>query len=262
MTRPAHLSHSERLALSRAEDLAYEQSWREWWRSPEGQAELARQKARALAAFEAERLALATRMLRDEGAEPGYRIGLPPRAVDAVLAGPQSTVALEAARGAGDILVLLGAPGTGKTVAGVARVREYLFDPANWSTPDAYHQRPYFRRHRPVWITAAELARVDHYKQSEIDRVAKAPLLVVDDLGAEYNDPRGFFSSLLDELVDARYSRKLATVITSNLDASAFAVRYGQRVIDRLREAGRIVGCGNVSLRQRPTTTTSTGGAR
>lgn len=262
MTRPRTLEPGEWAGMTREERAAYSAELEAWRSTPEGQAELAEQKARALAAFEAERLALATRMLRDEGAEPGYRIGLPPRAVEIVLAGPQSTVAIDAARGAEDILVLLGAPGTGKTVAAVARVGEYVFDVANWSAPDDYHQRPYFRRHLPVWITAAELARVDHYRQAEVDRVAKAPLLVIDDLGAEYNDLKRFFCSLLDELVDARYSRKLATIITSNLDASAFAARYGERVLDRLREGGRLVGCGNVSLRQRTTTTPSTGGAR
>ena len=83
--------------------------------------------------------------------------------------------------------------------------------------------------------------------------MGKVPLLVIDDLGAEFNDSKGFFASLLDELIDARYSHKLATIVTSNLDLEAFKTRYGVRIVDRIREAGRFVGCGAESLRRSPT---------
>ena len=80
-----------------------------------------------------------------------------------------------------------------------------------------------------------------------------APVLVVDDLGSEYNDAKGFFSALLDEVIDCRYGAKLPTVITTNLDSSGFSARYGARVVDRIREAGRFINCGNTSLRGRAT---------
>jgi DNA replication protein DnaC len=83
-----------------------------------------------------------------------------------------------------------------------------------------------------------------------VDQFKDVPLLVVDDLGSEYNDAKGFFAALLDEVIDARYSARLATAITTNLNAATFAARYGARIIDRLREAGRFVNCGNTSMRR------------
>jgi len=254
MTRPRTLQRHEWSGMTYEERRTYSAELAAWRATPEGQLEVAQQNARDVAAFEQERIKLATQMFCDTDAEPGYQIGLPPRAVEIVLAGPQATVAIEAVHGAEDICILLGAPGTGKTIAAVARVHEYLFDVANWSKhdPREYQTRPYFRRPRPIWRTAGQLARIDHYKQAEIDRVGKVPLLVIDDLGAEFNDSKGFFASLLDEVIDLRYSSRRSTIITSNLAAPGFAARYGVRIVDRIREGGRFVGCGAESLRRRP----------
>ena len=106
---------------------------------------------------------------------------------------------------------------------------------------------------RAVWISAADLARVDHFSAKAVGRFKDAPLLVVDDLGGEYNDAKGFFGSLLDEVVDARYAGKLPAIFTSNLNAKGFTDRYGERIVDRIREAGRFINCGNTSMRGRAT---------
>jgi DNA replication protein DnaC len=74
---------------------------------------------------------------------------------------------------------------------------------------------------------------------------------VIDDLGSEYHDAKGFFQTLLDEIIDVRYAGKLPTVITTNLDAAGFAAWYGERIVDRVREGGRFIACGNASLRRR-----------
>ncbi|MBN2573564.1 MAG: ATP-binding protein [Deltaproteobacteria bacterium] len=253
MTRPRSLQPGEWSSMTYGERGAYAAEMDAWERTPEGAAEKAAREEKRRAAWEAQRLALVADMLRDQ-TDPGSRLGLPSRAVELALAGDlQETVALAAVRGAADMLVLSGGVGTGKTVAAVAWLAEYIRDPAQWSAfGDDYQSAPYYRGGSLVWTTAADLARMDHYSQEAFDRVAKARRLVVDDLGAEYSDGKGFFGSLLDELVDARYSGLRPTVITTNLDAPAFAARYGARVVDRVREAGRFVGCGSESLRKRP----------
>ena len=243
-------------SLPRPERDAYLAADRAWEASPEGIAELAAEKAereaQRWAAYQAALPAAIETLLR-HGAGPGQRMELPERALDIVLAGGlQETPARAAVRDATDICVLGGGPGTTKTCAAVCWCREHIVAPANWRSTDV--GQPYFVGMLPLWISAGQLARLDHFDQKAIDRVAKAQRLVIDDLGAEYADAKGFFNSLLDELIDARYSGKRPTVVTTNLDAEAFKARYGARIIDRIREGGRFVNCGDVSLRRRPVT--------
>jgi len=186
---------------------------------------------------------------------------VPDRALDVLDHEVQATLALAAVKNARDMLTLSGGCGTGKTVAAAAWLREYVSDPRHWEPrrPRLYVgdarddlTAPTWCWSDPVWISAAQLARMDHFDTQEFDRVAKARRLVIDDLGAEYQDAKGFFGSFIDEIINARYSNNLPVVITTNLDVEAFKARYGVRVVDRIREAGRFVGCGNTSLRKRP----------
>jgi DNA replication protein DnaC len=252
MTRPTRQRICCYPATTESRDIDAE--WEAYWASPEGQAEIADRKARRQARYVAALAGAIEERLRSTFSVD-CPIGLPPRALDMVLAGGLiETPALTAVRGAKDICVLASSPGTGKSVAAVARVHEQVAAPERWedATKSDRDPRPQYRGHVPLWITAAQLARTNHFEQSEIDRVAKVELLVVDDLGAEFNDAKGFFLALLDELIDQRYARKLATIITTNLDAEAFKGRYGERIVDRIREVGRFVNCGNQSLRRRP----------
>jgi DNA replication protein DnaC len=259
MTRPAKITDHEYFMLAPDQRRAYDAERAAWWQTPEGLAERAEREARERARYEALLPAAIERVLRDrcENAWEGQE--LPARALDVVLAGPQETVAVQAARGATDILVLLSPPGPGKTVAAVEWVREHVARPENWQPKTDYDDNarrtiPHFVGKRPIWTTAAALARLDHFSDAALRPYFKAQRLVIDDLGAEYLDAKGFFGSLFDELIDARYAAKLPTIITSNLDAAAFASRYGLRVVDRILEGGRFVGCGNVSLRGKAST--------
>jgi len=230
---------------------AYSAALDAWESSPEGMAEIAAQKARRRHAYEAAVPVAIEALLRD----PKY--GLPLRALDCVLAGNLvETPALIAIRAATDLCVLGGSPGTGKSIAAVAWIHEYIAAPERWHDihdPDR-DPCPRYRGHVPLWITAAQLARISHYAQAAVDRIAKAQRLVIDDLFGEYSDAKGFFSSLLDEIVDARYSGQRPTIITTNLDAAGLAARYGSRILDRLCDGGRFIACGNTSMRRRPAT--------
>ena len=157
-----------------------------------------------------------------------------------------------AVRGARDLLVLSGGCGTGKTVAAAAWLREYVATADHWEDGAGTKQIPIFARRRQSGLRPRSSRESDHYDQHKFDCVAKTRRLAIDDLGAEYQDAKGFFGALLDELIDARYSGMRPTVITTNLDAEAVKALWRSHR-DRVREAGRFVGCGSESLRKRRT---------
>jgi hypothetical protein len=241
--------------LQDPERKAYVAEMDAWAASPEGIATLAAERAEKVAAerarYEAALPAAIEKLLRNGNHYDGDTLGLPPRALDLVLAGLADTPALTAVRGATDICILGGAPGTGKSVAAVAWVHEYVARPENWAPSDGGSGLPTFHSAPPLWVSGPQLARISHFDQAEVNRIAKARRLVIDDLGSEYHDAKGFFQTLLDEIIDVRYAGKLPTVITTNLDAAGFAAWYGERIVDRVREGGRFIACGNASLRRR-----------
>lgn len=100
------------------------------------------------------------------------------------------------------------------------------------------------------WVSAADLATLSPYEATGRERLRGARL-VLDDLGTEYVDGKGFMAALLDGVVDHRYANLLPTVVTTNLGPGDFRDRYGPRVADRLREAGAFIVVGGKSLRRR-----------
>jgi DNA replication protein DnaC len=103
----------------------------------------------------------------------------------------------------------------------------------------------------PMFMTAARLSRLSKFDDEMMGRVLRAVRLVIDDLAVEYADEKGFFRSLLDEVINERYGNRLPTLITTNLAADLFKERCGERITDRVREAGRFVSLDNPSLRRR-----------
>lgn len=177
-------------------------------------------------------------------------LGIPTRALEAARGPLLSTAALDASKGAKDFLVLSGGPGCGKTVAAVVWISDYVSGRKRWGESTIYgSDRPEFKGTAPIWITAARLARCDRYDEARMTKLLRTPRLVIDDLGGEYLDKGGFYASLLDEIVNERQAESKPTIMTANLNAEAFKERYGERIIDRIREGGRFVGCGDHSLR-------------
>lgn len=151
---------------------------------------------------------------------------------------PTSTPAVQAAEkflgSTSAALVLLGGTGCGKTTA------------ATWVA---------FRRggDRPGFVTAAELERRGRYDHEHTAWLFERTLLVLDDLGVEPLDGKGYFRGLLDELINAFYADGRRFVLTTNLDMRPdIAERYGDRLVSRLREVGLVEQCGAVDLRRRP----------
>jgi len=90
-----------------------------------------------------------------------------------------------------------------------------------------------------LFITAPDLLdylRSTYGPSSEVsydqmfDRIRSAQLLVIDDLGAE--NPSAWAQEKLFQLLDHRYTHKLPTVITTNVDMDAFDARIRSRLLD------------------------------
>jgi DNA replication protein DnaC len=147
-----------------------------------------------------------------------------------------STEALKHVRGflasSRPCLILCGGVGTGKTVAALA----------------AHRDAP-----RGVFLKASELARsVDPWKH-EIEQGWKPididiPQIVIDDLGAEMDEPR--FHQALFAVVDARQSPATRTIITTNLKREEIRPRYKDRIADRLNAMSKAVQLKGTSMRK------------
>ena len=178
-------------------------------------------------------------------------IGVPLRAGQLVCeTTPAETEAVKAIVGALDsLLILSGTPGCGKTIAAALWVWHYVREPKRWRWND-YEMQISFQSSKPIWLTAARLSRWDRYDEDAMTKLLSTKRLVVDDLGGEYLDKNGFYTGLLDELVNEREANHRATIFTTNLNAPAFRDRYGERIYDRIKEGGRFIACGNASMRK------------
>lgn len=168
------------------------------------------------------------------------RKSFPRRAVDVALeADVQAPAIAQLAAWSRDhdhgIAVLSGATGCGKTVA------------VTWLAL----QKQGRGQIAPKFLRASEFAGLSRYDADARARWSTPWWLVLDDLGAEYLDAKGSFKTDLDELVDVFYAGKRTLVITTNCAADDFAARYGERVVDRLREAGTWIAIAANSMRRR-----------
>lgn len=139
----------------------------------------------------------------------------------------------------GRCLVLTGATGNGKSYA-------------MWVGYCAYRVSGQWGRQRV--LNARELPDIAFDKEGWNDlKTGVKGMLGIDDLGAEHISAGGWSASKADELMDYRYMHRLPTIITTNLSftgaPSEFEKRYGARVVDRLREWGRVVPLTDKSLR-------------
>jgi hypothetical protein len=186
--------------------------------------------------------------------------GVPSLAMAVARAASIDTVAIVAVRESQDtILTLAGAPGTGKTVAAARSFDDYVAAESNWKfgeshmmMSDGWAWEYHWQGGNIVWTSAAALSRIDRFSATAVRDICAADRLVIDDLGSEYVDGKGFFLALFDEIIDARYANLRKTILTTNLTPDSFRQRYQERIVDRIRQRGRFVNCGSVSLR-RPT---------
>lgn len=179
----------------------------------------------------------ATRAQREARHSRIISAGVPERALEALSLPLQATKAMgEASTYWGEgksFLLLSGRTGCGKTVAAVRLLVQRL----DQDPHQGYGLSSLF-------VRAAEASRIGLFGEQaaeKIDNLKRVGLLVVDDLGAEMLTDA--WRSLVDEVFDYRYARKLRTIITTNLTPEAFRERYGERIADRIRHDGRVVRC-------------------
>jgi DNA replication protein DnaC len=222
-----------------------------WFDSPEARAREAKEKER-----DAQSRAKAAESLRLDMEARARSIGIYERTVETVFGGIQATDATAAVEHAAGTVVLSGGPGCGKTVAAAMWLTDPMRMESSWRYTDQLagvfgRCGNAYSGPKCVWITAAKLARAERYDDEKMTELLRCDRLVIDDLGGEYLDKGGFYASMLDEIINERHAAKLPTVMTTNLNDTAFKARYGERISDRIRESGRFIGCGNASMRRR-----------
>lgn len=151
-----------------------------------------------------------------------------PRGVRAVLGGAfEATEATQVVdewlAGTKRLLLLSGGVGTGKSVAAGYAIK----------------------RSPGRWMHASEIAKAARFENDDRMRELKgARLLVVDDLGSEFNDASGWGRAHLTTLLLERYEDNLRTIITTNMDGKQWGAYADQRIRDRLVGDGtaRVIG--------------------
>lgn len=78
-------------------------------------------------------------------------------------------------------------------------------------------------------------------------KVRETPLLILDDLGAEYAN--GWLLNKVDAIISERYNRCRPIIITTNLSSDQLRSTYAERLIDRMRSTCSIVTFSGQSMR-------------
>jgi DNA replication protein DnaC len=164
--------------------------------------------------------------------------GIRPRELDVVRQNAlHHTAALELARlhdqEREGCLILYGPVGTGKTVAAAWWLWQRIRCPGECA-----------------FVTAPELARIQKFGEGNpYDRLMRVYRLAVDDLGIE-RDPSGELAARVTEVIHERHSRRLATVLTSNLGRNELINAYGgERTWSRVAQSGRVFWADGYDLR-------------
>jgi hypothetical protein len=130
------------------------------------------------------------------------------------------------------LLILAGKVGTGKSL-GAAWA---LWDRLTMTSPVNVHTGQKIPPDGRLWISAQDVANLNPQwspDRVELEHLKAVPILVVDDVGEEDGSP-----AKVATLICSRCADGLRTIVTTNLDRGTFRERYGERLIDRLRQSG------------------------
>lgn len=132
--------------------------------------------------------------------------------------------------GSGNV-VMLGRPGTGKTMLVSATVNQLL---AAGKRCRVIKMLDLIRDLKDCWRRGSDYTETQLIKQ-----FAGYDLLVIDEVGLGYgSDTEKLF---IFDVVDGRYNNMLPTVLLSNLDITGVKQAVGDRVVSRLKEDGGLV---------------------
>jgi hypothetical protein len=167
---------------------------------------------------------------------PLTRNHVPAKYADPIERGDQLTTthplhtALEWLESGAQLLVLAGSVGTGKSLAAAKVLHDWRLASATlnpWGKLVPFDGR--------LWIAAPHLARLQPWAD-EVRELDDPGLLVLDDLGEEEATPKSL--STISTVLTSRFAEGRRTIVTTNLAQSTFRDRYGDRLVDRVRECG------------------------
>ena len=142
-------------------------------------------------------------------------------------------------RGVG--VILKGSVGTGKTSLAVAILQEVI----------RKYGRGYFIPMATLFDRLLSMSKGEREEFERFEnRVRTTPLLVLDDLGAEYEN--NWVRNKVDSIITERTNRLLPTIITTNLKANELMTGYQERTYDRLKGSSLILNFTGESLRKPP----------
>ena len=139
-------------------------------------------------------------------------------------------------------LILAGSPGLMKTTLAVAILRELLETDGRGS---GYMLPMASLLDQLYSMRMRDKEEAGRYE----DRLRRADLLVLDDLGGE-NTAAPWVLAKVDSIITERYNRMLPVIITTNLGKGELSGTYGGRIIDRLRATNQFVTFQGASLRK------------
>lgn len=124
----------------------------------------------------------------------------------------------------------LNAVGVGKTHLAIAAARAGMMA----YTPRHFDEVVLSIWDMPSYVKAVKASYNDG-GTTEIQQSAVAPaILVMDDLGAEYAKAQDWYQGLMYDILNARWLKRKATVVTTNLTVDQLKTRLGPRCVSRL----------------------------
>ena len=143
--------------------------------------------------------------------------------------------------GTGTSIVMIGSTGVGKTGLACGLLMKALLD----------GRRGQFVRAQDLFDDMFR-SLADHSSRKLLDRMVRVEVLLIDELG--YLNLRPEQSNIFFKLMEERYTRRLCTMITTNLDYEEWYAFLGQKpmvaaLLDRLRHRCTTVRIDGPSLR-------------
>lgn len=148
-------------------------------------------------------------------------------------------------------VLMIGGLGNGKT--SMLKAMHYLIHWMSTTEGGRYFEAV---RHSYCYMTAQELCELYRNDRAEFNDVKNRRLFFLDDIGTEPQMQMDYGNEQhpVKDFLLYRYNRQLPLIMTTNLPAelrgqSAFALRYGERVRDRLNEMCTLVKFNDKSFR-------------